>query len=85
MGADLPAFTQLLLDMSNFLQKTWWAIILGMIGTLVAAEFVAGVFEVARYGDQAGAFIGNVLAAPLREFLVVLDQYIAQRQAAEAA
>ena len=27
----------------------------------------------------------NVLAAPLREFLVVLDQYIAQRQAAEAA
>lgn len=27
----------------------------------------------------------NVFAAPLREFLVVLDQYIAQRQAAEAA
>jgi large subunit ribosomal protein L10 len=27
----------------------------------------------------------DVLAAPLREFLVVLDQYIAQRQAAEAA
>ena len=27
----------------------------------------------------------NVLAAPLREFLVVLDQYIAQREAAEAA
>ncbi len=27
----------------------------------------------------------NVLAAPLREFLVVLDQYIAQRQADEAA
>ena len=27
----------------------------------------------------------NVLAAPLREFLVVLDQYIAQRQATEAA
>ena len=27
----------------------------------------------------------NVLAAPLREFLVVLDQYIAQRHAAEAA
>jgi large subunit ribosomal protein L10 len=27
----------------------------------------------------------NVLAAPLREFLVVLDQYIAKKQAAEAA
>jgi Fe-S oxidoreductase len=41
-------------------------LILGMIGTLVAAEFVAGVFESARYGDQAGALIANVLAAPLR-------------------
>ena len=30
-----------------------------------------------------GAF--NVLSAPLREFLVVLDQYIAKRQAEEAA
>ena len=27
----------------------------------------------------------NVLAAPLREFLVVLDQYIQKRQAEEAA
>jgi Fe-S oxidoreductase len=41
-------------------------LILGMIGTLVAAEFVAGVFESARYGDQAGALIANALAAPLR-------------------
>jgi Fe-S oxidoreductase len=42
-------------------------LILGMIGTLVAAEFVAGLFEVARYGDQPGAFIGNALAGPLRQ------------------
>jgi len=41
-------------------------LILGMIGTLVAAEFVAGVFESARYGDQAGAILANPLAAPLR-------------------
>jgi Fe-S oxidoreductase len=39
--------------------------ILGMIGTLVAAEFFAQVFEVARYGEQPGAFIANALARPL--------------------
>jgi len=38
-------------------------------------------------GAIAGPLQGgyNVLAAPLREFLVVLDQYISKRQAAEAA
>jgi Fe-S oxidoreductase len=39
--------------------------ILGMIGTLVAAEFLAQVFEIARYGEQPGAFIANALARPL--------------------
>jgi large subunit ribosomal protein L10 len=34
-------------------------------------------------GPIQGAY--NVLAAPLREFLVVLDQYIEKRRAAEAA
>ena len=41
-------------------------LILTMIGTLVSAEFLAGVFESARYGDQDGAFIANALAGPLR-------------------
>src|SRR3954454_23883886 len=41
-------------------------LILSMIGGLVAAELFAQVFEVARYGDQNGAFIANVLAGPLR-------------------
>ncbi len=41
-------------------------LILVMIGGLVAAELLAITFEVARYGDQAGAFIANVLAGPLR-------------------
>lgn len=38
-------------------------------------------------GAIAGPVTGavNVIAAPLREFLIVLDQYIQQRQAAEAA
>ena len=42
-------------------------LILGMIGTLVAAEFVAGVLESARYGDQPGAFIANWLAGFIRD------------------
>ena len=41
-------------------------LILSMIGTLVAAELFAQVFEVARYGDQPGAFVANALAQPLR-------------------
>ena len=41
-------------------------LILAMIGGLVAAELFSQVFEVARYGDLPGAFIANLLAAPLR-------------------
>jgi Fe-S oxidoreductase/nitrate reductase gamma subunit len=41
-------------------------LILAMIGTLVAAELLAQVFEFARYGDQPGAFVSAALAAPLR-------------------
>jgi Fe-S oxidoreductase len=41
-------------------------LILSMIGGLVAAELFAQVFEVARYGDQPGAIVANVLAVPLR-------------------
>jgi len=41
-------------------------LILAMIGGLVTAELLALVFEVARYGDQNGAFVANLLAIPLR-------------------
>jgi type IV pilus assembly protein PilC len=30
-GADLPAFTQMLVDMSNWLQSSWWKPLLGVI------------------------------------------------------
>jgi Fe-S oxidoreductase len=40
-------------------------LILGMIGTLVAAEFFAQAFEIARYGPQPGAFITSAIAQPL--------------------
>ena len=41
-------------------------LILGMIGGLVSAELLAQVFQVARYGNEGGAFVANFLAMPLR-------------------
>jgi Fe-S oxidoreductase len=40
-------------------------VILAMIGGVVATELFAQVFEIARFGEQPGAFISNVLAGPL--------------------
>ncbi len=34
-GAELPAFTQLVLNMSYFIQDYWWAILLGMAATVI--------------------------------------------------
>src|SRR4029078_9527271 len=41
-------------------------LILLMIGGLVTALFVSGIFEAARFGDQPGTFIANAPAVPLR-------------------
>jgi Fe-S oxidoreductase len=41
-------------------------VILGMIGGLVVAEFVAMAFEAARAGDLPGAFISNAVGSMLR-------------------
>jgi large subunit ribosomal protein L10 len=53
------------------------------LGELPSKDVLRGQVVGAVASPLQGAY--NVLAAPLREFLVVLDQYIAQRQAAEAA
>ena len=53
------------------------------LGELPSREVLRSQVVGAVASPLQGAY--NVLAAPLREFLVVLDQYIAQRQAAEAA
>ena len=53
------------------------------LGELPSKEVLQAQVVGAIASPVQGAY--NVLAAPLREFLVVLDQYIAQRQAAEAA
>lgn len=34
MGVDLPAFTQLLIDMSNFIREYWYIALFGTIGTV---------------------------------------------------
>jgi Fe-S oxidoreductase len=41
-------------------------VILAMIGGVVAAELLAQIAQVARYGEIDGAFIANVVAVPLR-------------------
>ena len=40
-------------------------VILGMIGGVVATELFAQVFEIARFGEQPGAFVSTILARPL--------------------
>jgi len=54
-----------------------------VLGELPSREMLRSQVVGAVASPLQGAY--NVLAAPLREFLVVLDQYIANRQAAEAA
>jgi large subunit ribosomal protein L10 len=53
------------------------------LGDLPPRDVLQGQVVGAIAGPIQGAY--TVLAAPLREFLVVLDQYIEKRQAAEAA
>jgi large subunit ribosomal protein L10 len=53
------------------------------LGDLPSKEVLQSQVVGAIAGPLQGAY--NVLAAPLREFLVVLDQYIEKRQAAEVA
>ena len=53
------------------------------LGELPPKDVLQGQVVGAIASPLQGAY--NVLAAPLREFLVVLDQYIEKRQAAEAA
>ena len=53
------------------------------LGDLPPKEVLQAQVVGAIAGPVQGAY--NVLAAPLREFLVVLDQYIQKKEAAEAA
>ncbi|HUP90777.1 MAG TPA: type II secretion system F family protein [Solimonas sp.] len=39
-GADLPAFTKMVIAMSRFVQDKWWAVLGGIIGTIAVFIFV---------------------------------------------
>lgn len=39
-GADLPAFTQMLVEMSRFMVSYWWVLLLGFIGAIVGIGFL---------------------------------------------
>ncbi len=67
LGAVAWAFERRLISRPERLTYNRDALmILGMIGGVVATELFAQVFEVARFGDQAGAFVANLIAIPLR-------------------
>ncbi len=38
-GTDLPAFTLMLVSASNFLVEWWWALLLGVVGSIVVFSF----------------------------------------------
>ncbi|HOV57316.1 MAG TPA: type II secretion system F family protein [Rhodanobacteraceae bacterium] len=39
-GADLPAFTQMIVNMSRFMTSYWWVVLLGTAGAVTALIFV---------------------------------------------
>src|SRR5690606_1299126 len=45
-GADLPAFTQLVIRLSEWLQAWWFAVLIGIAGSIL-------LFKEARYCSQA--------------------------------
>ncbi len=54
-GADLPAPTQFVLHLSEIFQNWWWAIALGIAGT------VYGIFEARRRNKKVAHFIDRML------------------------
>ncbi|MEO5939762.1 MAG: hypothetical protein ABIZ72_02480, partial [Candidatus Limnocylindrales bacterium] len=70
LGSILWAFERRLISKPRRLTYNRDALmILGMIGGVVATELFAQVFQVARFGDEPGAFVAAALAGPLRSAL----------------
>jgi len=64
-GADLPALTQMLIDMSNFFVQWWWAMFAAIVGTVFAfLELHKRSVPFAHFLDRMSLkipIIGNVL------------------------
>lgn len=54
-GADLPAFTQLLVSMSRFMVSYWWMVLLIVVGTIF------GLVMLYKRSDKFAHFIGRAL------------------------
>lgn len=51
-GADLPAFTQFVLGISNSLQETWWAYLVTIIGTSFGVAYLNRTSQAFRDGKD---------------------------------
>ena len=59
-GADLPAFTQMLVNMSRFMVAYWWLILLWLVGSVIA------VMMIYKRSDKFQHFVGRfVLKLPV--------------------
>ena len=54
-GADLPAFTQMLVNMSRFMVAYWWMILLVMVGSIV------GIVMLYKRSDKFAHTVGRIL------------------------
>ncbi|WP_295717319.1 type II secretion system F family protein [uncultured Halovibrio sp.] len=66
-GADLPAFTQMVIGMSEWLQAWWWAVLIGIIGTVFG--FRTAKKRSPRFSDAVDKY---VLKLPVVG--IILDQ-----------
>lgn len=54
-GADLPAFTQMLVNASRFMVAYWWLVLLIVVGT------IAGIVMLYKRNERFARFIGRML------------------------
>ena len=55
MGADLPAFTQMLINMSRFMTSYWWLILLIFVGSIF------GIITLYKRSERFAHFVGRML------------------------
>jgi type IV pilus assembly protein PilC len=55
MGADLPAFTQMLINMSRFMTSYWWLMLLIFVGSIF------GIITLYKRSERFAHFVGRML------------------------
>jgi type IV pilus assembly protein PilC len=54
-GADLPAFTQMLVSLSRFMVSSWWMILLGFVG------IITGIVMLYKRSEKFAHLVGRML------------------------